>query len=384
MSEKTSIGWTDSTWNPLRGCAEISPGCAHCYAAAVAARFSGPGQPYEGLAYFDANGKAHWTGKVREAPEKLAEPFAWKKPRRVFVNSMSDLFHEDVPFEFIDKVFAVMASTGRHTYQVLTKRPGRAAEWYARVAEKGPIHANLYQSGLIDYYQRHGVDLTRPYQVPAAPTPELRFLYDSARGIDPNARIEDQSHPRLHRNDGSNHWRPWPLDNVHLGVSVEDQARADERIPKLLEIPAAVRFLSVEPMLGPIGLREHWYTTHNWHDWLTGKTGIGRTEDNLKSHKETGQKIDWIIVGGESGHGARPCDVVWIRSIVEQCKAAGVSVFVKQLGANVRGLIDSKGLDHDRIASILGSTYRLRDKKGGDWSEWPEDLRVREFPSSQP
>ena len=122
---QTSIAWTDETWNPLRGCSRISEGCRHCYAETMAARFSGPGQPYEGTI---RNGR--WSGNVRIVPEKLGDPLRWTRPRMVFVNSMSDLFHDNVPNEFIAAVFGVIAAAPRHTFQVLTKRPARMLEWF--------------------------------------------------------------------------------------------------------------------------------------------------------------------------------------------------------------------------------------------------------------
>ena len=270
----TNIAWTNCTWNPLRGCTEISPGCAHCYAAAVAARFSGLGQPYEGLAYRDANGRAHWTGQVRTVPEKLAEPLKWKKPRMVFVNSMSDLFHEDVPDEYIAAVFGVMAACPQHTFQVLTKRSERLRHWFA-------------------WLPRH---------------------YDGPRRTDLPWYTEDLV-TRLKLAPETD----WPLPNVWLGVSVEDQRRADERIPHLLRTPAAVRFLSVEPLLGPVDL-ERAVPCGYYCDPAVGHV----------DHYPALDGIHWVIVGGESGPGFRPMNLDWARSIRDQCQAAGVPFFYKQ------------------------------------------------------
>ncbi len=289
MAEASKIQWTDATWNPVRGCTKVSPGCKHCYAEAFAERFRGvKGHPYE--QGFD----------LRLVPGKLEEPRRWKAPRRIFVNSMSDLFHEGVPFDFIDEVFAVMALCPQHTFQVLTKRPLRMLEY-------------------------------------------LRLRTGSGGGPTDNIghEIEGLVLKRTGRFDVAEH--PWPLPNVWLGVSVEDQRYAGERIPLLMRCPAAVRFLSCEPLLGPITLPLCFHSSD---------------DPNQTDHAECAPIPDWVIVGGESGPGARGCDLRWIRSLVGQCRASGVPVFVKQLGASAD----------------------LKDKKGGDMEEWPEDLRVREWP----
>lgn len=300
MSENSSIEWTDTTWNPVTGCTKVSPGCAHCYAETFAERFRGvPGHPFE--QGFD----------LKLWPERLTKPFTWKKPRKVFVNSMSDLFHEDVPSEFVDRVFAVMALTPQHTYQVLTKRPERMREWANDERRTTKVEQAM-----------------REFR----PEPPPRHWYHA---------------PVNHA--------PWPLPNVWLGTSVENQHWADVRIPELLATPAAVRFLSCEPLLGPLDLRP-WLTRvptsgDGWR--LTGGTALAIADIVL----------DWVIVGGESGPGARPFDLAWARSLVSQCRAAGVAVFVKQLGAK------------PALTSI-----RLKSRKGGEMGEWPEDLRVREWP----
>jgi protein gp37 len=283
MSQKTSIEWTGATWNPVRGCSPVSAGCKNCYAERQGGRFCGPGKAFDGFVQIGKNGNAgpHWTGKVELVEKHLDDPLHWRKSQRVFVNSMSDLFHEALSDEAIDRVFDVMLNCPRHTFQILTKRPERMLE-----------------------YSRDQVNL----------------------------------------------WRePWPFPNVWLGVSVEDQKTADERIPLLLQTPAAVRFVSYEPALGPVDFEQFALKT------LDGGENPG---------------IDWIIVGGESGPGARPFDIQWARKTVAQCKAAGVACFVKQLGAEPVGFGD----DYEYWCDI-------RDRKGGDWDEWPPDLRVREFPN---
>lgn len=342
MAEHSKIEWTDTTWNPTRGCSKVSAGCASCYAMRQAHRFSGPGQPYEGLTHIVPGKGAQWTGKVTLAHDALGKPLRWRKPRRVFVDSMSDLFHPDVPFEFVARVFDVMADerAERHTFQVLTKRPERMAEF------------------LDEWMPEHW-----PGDSPASATMEVR------------------GH----------------IPNVWLGVSVENQAAADERIPHLLRCPAAVRFLSCEPLLGPVELT---------YSRVCGRMGWGppshpvRGEDQaerlrrevswlLGPPSENLRRINWVIAGGESGPGARPCDVAWLRSLRDQCAAAKVPFFLKQLGADPwsesRYCTDC---DDDNAPCYSArpcscschGQMRLRDRKGGDMAEWPEDLRVREFP----
>jgi len=319
----SSIEWTDAVWNPVRGCSKVSAGCTNCYAMKQAHRFSGPGQPYEGLTHVVKGKGPQWTGAVRTVPEMLERPLRWRKPRRVFVNSMSDLFHPDVPDEFVDQVFAVMALTPQHTYQILTKRPERMAHYFLPIGQTNRSDWVWVQMASI--LNRH------------------RLAYPE-----------------------------WPLPNVWLGTSVEDQAAADERIPHLLRCPAAVRFLSCEPLLGPVDLRKLTkgdYTAHPAGAEVYTLEGMYAIPDH---DWDAPGRIDWVIPGGESGPGARPCDVEWIRGLVQQCRAAGVAPFVKQLGAEA---YTSDGLGPQFLD--------LRDPKGGDPSEWPEDLRVREFPQLQ-
>ena len=216
MSDTSKIEWTDATWNPVRGCVKVSPGCAHCYAETFAERFRGvPGPPYE--QGFD----------LRLVPEKLFEPLKWKEPRRIFVNSMSDLFQDGVPDQFITDVFGVMTLAYWHTFQILTKRPARMLEYLA--AGDHGIRRQFCQ------LQINGGTATR----------------DVFRALDQRRRRTD------------NEW-PWPLPNVWLGVSVENQHFADERIPLLLQTPAAVRFISAEPLLAPVNF-EPWMFPENEH-----------------------------------------------------------------------------------------------------------------------
>lgn len=308
MADKTGIAWTDATWNPLRGCSKVSAGCKNCYAEKVASRFSGPGAPYEGTIR-----DGRWSGQIRLVPELLSQPLKWKRPRRIFVNSMSDLFHEGVSFEYIAAVFAVMATARRHTFQVLTKQPSRALEFFRWVS--GVRCAGSSSKTTRDAYA--GSCTVAGFHVG-----ELCDVFDSAD--------------------------PWPIQNVHLGVSVEDQSTADARIPLLLQCPAAVHFASYEPALSAV----------DWRDWWIARPGFGGNYG--------AGRLDWIIIGGESGPGARPFHLGWALSVIRQCREPGVAVFVKQLGAR----------------PILSEDEpRFRDRAGADPSEWPEDLRVQEFPA---
>jgi protein gp37 len=355
MSDKSSIEWTDATWNPVRGCDEISPGCDNCYARVFAERFRGvPGHPYE--RGFDP----------RLAPDKLTEPVKWRAPRRIFVDSMSDLFHEDFPFDYIASCFGVMAACPQHTFQVLTKRPERAAEFFS-----APVGLETREESVAGYASR------------------LADLVWDARGS------EEWRYPALHGRSVANRraWPGWPLPNVHIGTSIANQRDAETNIPYLLQIPAAVRFLSVEPLIGPVNIREYLMSGADpgrcancgqGHGFsrCPNYGGVAKTRSGAVPCTEFRRQdfaIAWVIVGGESGPGARPCDVAWIRSIVAQCKAVGVPVFVKQLGAKP---------ESDGFADLNGRIARgprrivLDDRKGGDWNEWPADLRIRQFPVS--
>lgn len=350
----TTIEWTDETWNPVRGCSIVSEGCRNCYAMKQAHRFSGEGKPYEGLTELGPQGP-RWTGKIRLVPEVLDAPLHWTQPRRIFVNSMSDLFHEDVPDEFIVAVFGVMAACPEHTFQILTKRPERMRQWFDRIGKFGGF-GRYIRSIRVDG------DRTIPNLFSAvAKTEIVRGKRCRAMG-DPWMKVFNAA--SFHMNDGR-------LRNVWLGVSVEDQKTADERIPILLQTSAAVRFVSAEPLLGPVDLSIY-LTKHPSTAFLAGKitaempdwTRIGSTA------------LDWVIAGGESGPGARPCDIAWIRSIVEQCKAAAVPCFVKQLGSRPTATY----WKNECVVLHQPEEKSLRDKKGGDPAEWPADLRVREMP----
>ena len=342
MSATSAIEWTDRTWNPVRGCSVVSPGCAHCYAMKQAHRFSGPGKAYAGLTKLTSAGP-QWTGQVRLIKDALPEPLRWRTPSRVFVNSMSDLFHEDVPDEFIDQVFAVMALCPQHTFQVLTKRPERMRDYVNALTMSAERLESLY------------LDMDH---------------VGSTGGVSETRRDELVDRAVDH----------WPLPNVWLGVSVEDQARADERIPLLLRTPAAVRFVSCEPLLEALNVRHYigldgansgadFRERNGWgyDEWSGGFTGPNLHNDSFYA-PEPG--IHWVIVGGESGSGARRCDLRWVRDLVRDCHTAHVPVFVKQLGARPDGWWPTFPLNR----------HAVRDPKGGNIAEWPEDLRVREYP----
>lgn len=317
MSQSSAIEWTDATWNPVRGCIKVSPGCAHCYAETFAERFRGvKGHPYE--QGFD----------LRLVPAKLEEPFTWKQPRRVFVNSMSDLFQDDVPDTFIMNVFTIMEQCPQHTFQVLTKRAERMRQVVSWLARKWADCGDRF-----------------------------------------------------------------PLPNVWLGVSVENQHFADERIPVLLQTSAAVRFISAEPLLGPLNITSPLVCRCQGDDPYIHRHYPEAPHSCARcGHRRCAAltRLDWVIVGGESGHGARPFDVAWARSIVGQCRAAGVPCFVKQLGSDARDAAAARDDMGARDVWPAGWTPTvngrcvwqpdLTDRKGGDPSEWPEDLRVREFP----
>src|SRR5579859_1025808 len=304
MSGKSPIQWTEATWNPVVGCKRVSAGCDHCYA-------------------FELHDKRHIAWKrgrwpsapaqyhkpfsqVQLLPERLQDPLHWRKPRRVFVNSMSDLFHDDVPDTFIMQVFAVMFIASGHKFQVLTKRPARMQRLLSDTTFQGGV--DFYVARLA---REHGWDACI-------------------------AETDD-----------------WPLKNVWVGVSVENQAAADERIPLLLQTPAAVRFLSCEQLLGEVNLMDRYFS-------VTDRNG---EPSGPRCDADGSPAIKWVIIGGESGSHARWMSLNWPRSLVEQCAEAGVACFVKQLGS-VWASDDEWCRAH-------------RDRHGGLMEAWPGDLQVR-------
>jgi protein gp37 len=339
---KTGIEWTDATWNPIRGCSRVSEGCRHCYAESVAYRFSGPGLAYEGLAVLK-NGHPSWTGKIEFVEKHLLDPLKWATPRRIFVNSMSDLFHEGVTDEMRDKIFAVMALCPQHTFQVLTKRPERMLAYLAdREAALRIIHEQL----------------------------KLGWAY-----VDGVPRAGDSRFPLI--------------SNLWLGVSVEDQKTADERIPLLLETPAAVRFISAEPLLGKLEIESFLEV-----DWPTCDGFIGgnasepdyctRCHGHVSDpiHQSPEVRLDWVICGGESGPGARPMDADWARGLRDRCSAAGVPFFFKQWGEWLPSMQD--GADNDEAQELNCSDQPIHVGKhkagalldGVEWKQFPESEKV--------
>lgn len=301
MSRNSKIEWCEDTWNPFGGCTRVDEGCRNCYAEIMAARFSDQGQWGEGLAQIVTSGgkKDHrWTGKTILRPDVLTVPLRWKKPRMIFVNSTSDTFHEGVPAEWLDRLFAVMALCPQHTFQVLTKRPERARAYLTRP----------------DVQVRIGLDALGLVLDDHATNPRSTLgggIVIKATDINPGALAV------------------WPLPNVWLGTSVSDQASADKRIPELLACPAAVRFISAEPLLGPVIL-DDMCDGHKFYDALRGNWWHDSEPPRIERGKS---KLNWVICGGESGPGAR----VWAgfedaaRSLRDQCQAAGVAFFMKQM-----------------------------------------------------
>lgn len=379
MSAVTKIEWCDRAWNCVRGCALVSEGCRSCFAMKQAHRFSGPGKPYEGLTELGPKGP-RWTGKIRTVDEALTEPLHWRKPQRIFVNSMSDLFHEGVPDDFVAKVFAVMAVAGAsdpgeparpfaqrwtgktfvggygpHIFQVLTKRPARALALLTSERFRGIVgrHAYDFARDRTDAgYLQHQIDVREEW----------------GRCYEPG--------------------RMWPLSNVWLGVSCENQQTADQRIPLLLQTPATVRFVSAEPLLGAIDISQFLtagdsdspnraLNTHGQTGTCLehgsqlssgeGQAGISPQasgQSDQEAERPAVRKLDWIIGGGESQAGARPMHPDWIRQLRDQCVAAGVPFLFKQWGEW------TPGVNVDRRTGWVQTAERVDDR----WLFGSEDL----------
>jgi protein gp37 len=302
MGDRSAIEWTNATWNVITGCSKVSSGCKNCYAERLFPR------AYPGREFTD----------VRTHPERLKLPLKWKRLRRIFVNSMSDMFHDAVPDQFIGRCFGVMAEAHWHTFQILTKRPQRMLDW-----SKGVAH---YPRG--------------------------------DRSLNPSMG--------------------WP-PNAWLGVSVEDQKTADERVPLLLKTPAKIRFVSYEPALGPVDFRHVQLGGEEEIDALTGEYGL---------------HLDWVIAGGESGPRARPSHPDWFRIVRGQCQAAGVAFFFKQWGEwqpweDAKGLVErfqtarvkrfpdaEPGIGEWADVVRVGKKTAGRLLDGREWSEYPETKHV--------
>lgn len=313
MSENSKIEWTDHTFNGWIGCTKVSPGCKLCYAETLMdTRYGrvkwGKGNPRQRTSAANWRLPAKWN-KAAAIDRQEADNFGndTYRPPRVFCASLADWLDDEVPIEWLADLLKLIHDTPNLDWLLLTKRP---ENWAIRLEaaldlwkEHDPVHKSLWH-----------------------------WRYD---GCGP--------------------------ENVWLGTSVEDQQRADERIPDLLKIPAKVRFLSVEPLLGPVDLTQNSRRADSdeiTDEYDTYGPPLGGVEG-----------IHWVIVGGESGAGARPCSIDWVRSIVQQCKTAGVPAFCKQLGG---------------YPVIDGNPHKieLKHPKGGEMSEWPHDLRVREFPAA--
>lgn len=353
---ETPIEWTDRTWNPTRGCRRVSPGCENCYAERQAARFRKPGLAYEGLVQIGKQG-ARWTGDRRFVPEALVEPLRWRKPRRIFVDSMSDLFYFDDAE--IAAVFGIMAACKQHTFQILTKRIEHAVAWFERAPDIGKHACELLDQAGIER--------------------------GCGSAFDPDS---------------------WPLPNVAIGVSIENEPYAVQRLEQLRKIPAALRFVSYEPALGEVhwlravgeppeevwdqvNMEEHAAAVSEPDQLVPeceamddainyGARPIVNPEyrdyENARRRRARAlwlrETIGWMIIGGESGRGARPFDVMWARRTIEECRAAEIPVFMKQLGSHC--VNSANGQQPERNTFGGG--------KGGDMNQWPQDLRVREFP----
>lgn len=314
----TTIAWCDETWNPLLGCSRQGPGCDNCYAMLFMHRNLRP--EHRGLTILRPASHARpgvdWSGEVRMLPERLALPFTWRKPARIFTTSASDPFHPRVPFEYVAAIFGIVAATPWLTHLMLTKQPDRARaffRWYEGTSGAGASSiAALYEA-------RSQLD---------------KHASDTAHAVD-RVQLSLRSPP------------PWPLPNLHLGVSVEDKRRADERIPELLACSNALPWISAEPLLEGFSIAP-------WLD-RPGRRGLR-----------------WVVVGGESGRRARRYRVEWARDMIRECQNAGVAVFHKQLGAQPEAI--------DYPGGYL--PLRLVDKKGEDPAEWPEGLDVRQWPTT--
>jgi len=310
VADATHIEWTDATWNPIAGCSVVSPGCTNCYAMKLA---GGRLQHHRSRAGLTTDSKAGpvWNGLVRLNEEWFDQPLRWSRPRRIFVCAHGDLFHESVPDAWIDRVFAVMALAPHHTFQVLTKR---AARMRAYVENRAPKLARF----MIDEYL-----IKAPDTAPKGRARNVAWPVKSIGNIDMPDDVT---------------MAEWPLPNVWLGVSAEDQTRADERLPELVATPAAVRFVSLEPLLGPVDITPHLFIyTHEDAYKLAACECDG--EDPVLPFRDpattapddiASPRLDLVIVGGENG--PRPMHPDWVRDIRDACSDARVAFFFKQWG----------------------------------------------------
>lgn len=374
----TDIEWATHVWNFVRGCRRVSPGCGGaagvggCYAERQAIRHSGTGKPYEGLVQMTKQGP-RWTGGGRFVPQKLLEPLTLKPRKngrhRIFVNSMSDLFFEQFSNEQIAAGFGVMAACPEHDFLILTKRAARMRDWFAWLREDSKDLPSLIGE-----------------ELPAGGSVEATACVMSISDV---IGVVSANVLGARRYIDAVQCTPWPLPNVFLGVSAEDQQRADERVPLLLECPAAVRFVSAEPLLGPIDFKNIAPSRDEMMLALAGLTwSVSAPIRLIREHA----KLDWVIVGGESGPGARPFNTRWGLDVIKQCADASVPAFFKQAGAHVLWDGVSIGAEHwpagtaepEDVGNGRDFRIRLRNRKGGDLLELPEALRVRQFPEARP
>ncbi|WER08406.1 phage Gp37/Gp68 family protein [Rhodobacter capsulatus] len=318
MADKTLIGWTDATWNIVTGCSMVSAGCTNCYAMGLAGSRLRHHPSRAGLTR-ETGGRSVWTGDVRFNEGWLDQPLRWRAPRRIFVCAHGDLFHEAVPDEWIDRVFAVMGECRQHTFQVLTKRPERMREYLDERRKGRPLMPSI-GGGLLGYH---------PF----------------------NCEV-------------------MPPENIWLGTSIEDQATADARIPHLLATPAARRFVSAEPLLGALDLRIT--QARGSSRVLNALTGASFSETSL-SALPRGPGLDLVIVGGESGPRARPMHPDWVRSLREQCVSAGVSFHFKQWGEWMFQSPEGRATGFYRVGKKAAG--RLLD--GHTWDEMPGSKGVQ-------
>lgn len=357
MADNSAIEWTDATWNPVTGCSVVSPGCTNCYAMKLAGTRLRHIPSRAGLT-IDTKAGPVWNGEARLNEQWLDQPFKWKRPRRIFVCAHGDLFAENVPDGWIMAVFDVMWRTPWHSYQVLTKRSARLRSFIEKWCD-------LSGEDFADFKDARGPNAVRK----AHPSGRAKLFADYLDVLlqRSGGKVPDgAAWPTFDWMQGMMRW-PNVAPNVWLGVSAEDQTRADLRIPDLLATPAAVRFVSAEPLIGPIDFEQAWHgenalesecwgqcawcdkghpPLHNCHrgkgDWEKGRSGL-----------------DWIIVGGESGRDARPMHPAWARAIRDQCAAAGVPFFFKQWGEH-RPLTNA---EHGQAcgATLIGSDPHDRD-----------------------
>ena len=280
----TKIDWATDVWNPVTGCTPAGAGCANCYAKGIAKRFWG-------------NRK---FSDVQCHDDRLDQPLRWRKPRTIFVNSMGDLFHKDVPEEFIDRVFAAIAVCSWHTFIVLTKRPERMREYLSN------------RNKCVDCWEdaaHEDHDIVEQVRFDDFPN-ESNTMLEKLR------RVEEGM-------DNISRYSKRPLPNLILGVSASNQAEVDRAVPFLLDTPAACRCVSLEPLLGPVSLRIEGAETGTLYNALTGE---------FSGNDDRGPRLDWVIVGGETGKNARPMYSTWVKTVRDQCKAAGTAFFFKQWG----------------------------------------------------